>query len=913
MKTASTPMETHKPLSKDAKGSDVDVHLYRSMIGSLMYLTSSRPDIMFIVCACSRFQVQPKASHMHTVKIIFRYLKGQPTLGLWYPKDSPLDLIAYSDSDYAGASLDRKSTTGDKKELAIPGQTTTSKESSNPLMADSLPKTIKPISFIHYSMADLKFVDQHNMLACLEKSDDNLQFHQIVDFLSSCSMSHALTAVVISESSVRSDLLLDDEDGITCLTNAEIFKNLTLMGYEQLSTKFTFQKGSFSPQWKFMIHTILHCISSKPTGWNEFSTNLASAVICLAKSQKFNFSKLIFDGMLRNFDSKKFLMYPSEVVHQDEGDSVERVITTDASLDAAQDSDNIFKTQSTAMPNVDIPQGMDTGGSPRHQDTMVGVLDLEKGKEAQDVEILKLKQRVKKLERQSKSSISHPRRRTYRQIESSDDVWDEEDASKQGRNQDKTKPMFKKSNFDELHDDVQDAQEEIVNVASIGVSTVSTPVTTAGVTINIAEPKTPPTTTTVFDDEDVTMTMAQTLIKMKQQKSKEKGVAITDVEDTSQHIRLVRSMTTLQPLPTIDPKDKGKGVLVEETKKSHKVKRRDQGDLQVQADVEMAHIDADALFAAKLQQEERDQFTIKERAKFLVETIEAQRKFRAAQRATEIRSKPPTKTQLRNMMMTYLKNMEAKKSEEFESERRPARGRRRKTLARKRTGTKLDKDSAKRQKLKNDAEEQESAKSDDEETTDYEQEKEKLRLSLRIVPNDDDEVYYEPLSRKFPIVDFEYQLLGRMEEKDRDVYKLTYADGSSSYHRSIQAFLRRLNRQDLNNLYSLVQESFRDHPLKGHNLVLWGDLRMIYEPYENNELWIYQLEWKLLRWKLHQNCGVHALFLEGTPMEINMLVEKKYPLIKELLEKMLNLQLEAEEESTMAFELIKFIKSLLEE
>ncbi|GJW06383.1 putative ribonuclease H-like domain-containing protein [Tanacetum coccineum] len=112
MKTASTPMETHKPLSKDADGTDVDVHLYRSMIGSLMYFTSSRPDIVFVVCACSRFQVQPKASHMHAVKRIFRYLKGQPTLGLWYPKDSPMDLIAYSDSDYAGASLDRKSTIG---------------------------------------------------------------------------------------------------------------------------------------------------------------------------------------------------------------------------------------------------------------------------------------------------------------------------------------------------------------------------------------------------------------------------------------------------------------------------------------------------------------------------------------------------------------------------------------------------------------------------------------------------------------------------------------------------------------------------------------------------------------------------------------------------------------------------------
>nr|GEX05752.1 putative ribonuclease H-like domain-containing protein [Tanacetum cinerariifolium] len=111
-KSASTPIDTEKPLLKDHDGEDVDVHIYRSMIGSLMYLTSSRPDIMFAVCACARFQVTPKASHLHAVKRIFRYLKGKPHLGLWYPKDSPFDCVAYSDSDYAGASLDRKSTTG---------------------------------------------------------------------------------------------------------------------------------------------------------------------------------------------------------------------------------------------------------------------------------------------------------------------------------------------------------------------------------------------------------------------------------------------------------------------------------------------------------------------------------------------------------------------------------------------------------------------------------------------------------------------------------------------------------------------------------------------------------------------------------------------------------------------------------
>ncbi|GKC81930.1 hypothetical protein Tco_1137647, partial [Tanacetum coccineum] len=88
-KTISTPMETNKALIKDEKAKDVDVHVYRSMIGSLMYLTTSRLDIMFVVCACARFQVTPKTSYFNVVKRIFRYLKGQPKLGVWYLRDSP--------------------------------------------------------------------------------------------------------------------------------------------------------------------------------------------------------------------------------------------------------------------------------------------------------------------------------------------------------------------------------------------------------------------------------------------------------------------------------------------------------------------------------------------------------------------------------------------------------------------------------------------------------------------------------------------------------------------------------------------------------------------------------------------------------------------------------------------------------
>nr|GEZ45546.1 hypothetical protein [Tanacetum cinerariifolium] len=112
VRSSSTPMDKDNPWGKDRTGKDVDLHLYRSMIGSLMYLTASRPDIMFAVCACARHQVTPKECHLHAVKRIFRYLKGHPKLVLWYPKESPFDFVAYSDSYYGGATQDRKSTTG---------------------------------------------------------------------------------------------------------------------------------------------------------------------------------------------------------------------------------------------------------------------------------------------------------------------------------------------------------------------------------------------------------------------------------------------------------------------------------------------------------------------------------------------------------------------------------------------------------------------------------------------------------------------------------------------------------------------------------------------------------------------------------------------------------------------------------
>ncbi|KAI3697825.1 hypothetical protein L6452_30922 [Arctium lappa] len=112
-KPIGTPMAPGTKIRTDPSGKSVDVRTYRGMIGSLMYLTSSRPDIMFSTCLCTRYHVDPKESHLAAIKRIFRYLKGTADLGLWYPKDTGFELIAYSDADHAVCMLDRKSTSAE--------------------------------------------------------------------------------------------------------------------------------------------------------------------------------------------------------------------------------------------------------------------------------------------------------------------------------------------------------------------------------------------------------------------------------------------------------------------------------------------------------------------------------------------------------------------------------------------------------------------------------------------------------------------------------------------------------------------------------------------------------------------------------------------------------------------------------
>ncbi|GKB50238.1 hypothetical protein Tco_0900991 [Tanacetum coccineum] len=195
-------------------------------------------------------------------------------------------------------------------------------------------------------MAQLKYCDKHNQVGFLRKPDESAGFAEIVDFLRGSNLRYALTTnptiydslvkqfwqtatantkadgsleikatidtigYTISEASIRDSLQLEDVTGITMLPNDELFEGMGQIGYPTDGT-FTFWKSFFTPQWRYLVHHLLHCISSKSGGWDQFGSNIATALICLSTGRVYNFSKLIFDGMVANLRSKtKFLMYP---------------------------------------------------------------------------------------------------------------------------------------------------------------------------------------------------------------------------------------------------------------------------------------------------------------------------------------------------------------------------------------------------------------------------------------------------------------------------------------------------------------------------------------------------------------------------------------------------------------------------
>ncbi|GJX13748.1 putative ribonuclease H-like domain-containing protein [Tanacetum coccineum] len=1042
VKSASTPVDLEKPLVKDGDADNVDVHLYRFMIGSLMYLTAARPDIMFAVCTCARFQVTPKTSHLLAIKRIFRYLKGKLTLGLWYSKDSPFELckkqtvISTSTTkaeyvvaasccgqdkqlDYLmlkasplkhvkrgrdtkipqssgppvkvsdevvhkelGDRMKRAATTASSLEAertvvpryhigGVDAQTrfeTKSKQSNDPPLSRvntlrSGEDNMKLMELMaHYTtlselnlnslsihqMASLEFCDKHNMVAYLEKSEGSEGFHQIIDFLTASHIKNALTEcptlyaspieqfwqtatlstnedgvrgitatidrkvkVFVSEASIRRHLKLEDSEGLKTLPTTEIFEQLALMGYVITSDSLTFQKGHFSPQWKFFIHTILHCLSPKKTAWEQFSSNIATAIIFLATNRTFNFSNLIFEAMVKNLDSRsKFLMYPrfiqiflnkrkrmffphkrtfpTPTLTQKLFSNMKRASKRYSGVDIPLfltmiTTPELSPSRKTSSPSLSPQTHPSTSQSPStppsNQTTPVTeeaalmphesplqsfhLLGRDKGrlslnelmdlctslskkvesleselkqtKQTYNAALTKLIKRVKKLEQTIKTSQARRRAK----VVISNDEEAEEDPSNQGRSlieepdlDDGISLVYPHAADQGRIDDTQisDQPEE-----QLGVFSAATALADAARRRQSVE-------------------NVQTYTRRRREVSTCSG----GVSTTSRLVSTadISTVSELDSTAGVKEKDKGKSIM-HESEPPKKINKRVQVQMSVDEELAMKvfeeeqarfNAEQEARFKVEQEQERIDFETTLELPKQLDEREEVAAKVDQAHdidwsdpavlRYHTLQNRPFYVAEVRKNMCLYLKNQGGYKmihfngmsyedirpiferqddviSEQAKKESSRTAGRRRKkSLAIKRARETLSEESAKKKKLEDDTE------------------KEELQVYLNII-TEDESLDVETLATKYPIVDWETQIL----ENDKYYYQIKRADGSVKHYKLFSAMLYDFDRQDVLELYRLVKERFQIASPEGYDLLLWGDLKTLIEPNEDDEIW----------------------------------------------------------------------------
>ncbi|GJQ98776.1 hypothetical protein Tco_0521761 [Tanacetum coccineum] len=169
-----------------------------------------------------------------------------------------------------------------------------------------------------------------------------------------------------------------------------------------------------------------------------------------------------------------------------------------------------------------------------------------------------------------------------------------------------------------------------------------------------------------------------------------------------------------------------------------------------------------------------------------------------------------------------------------------------------------------------------------------EAEREELRACLDIVPRDDIAMDFESLAIKYLIIDWKTHIL----TENMMYYQIIKADGSSKNYKIFSRMLDDFDRQDVIDLYRLVKERYETTSPEGYDLLLWGDLKTLFEPSEEDEIWKNQQDYNLISWRLFDSCGVHVLLMD-TGISIHMLVENTYPLTQEMLSRMLNRRLES--------------------
>ncbi|GJZ47068.1 hypothetical protein Tco_0600900 [Tanacetum coccineum] len=817
-------------------------------------------------------------------------------------------------------------------------------------------------------MSTLKYAETHNLVVFLEKPKESVGFEGIIDFLNASSIRYALTIqalvdgkkVIVIETSVRRALHLKDAEGTDCLPTATIFAEL-----ERISTK--------------------------TTTWNEFSSTMASTIICLATNQKYNFSKYIFDNMVKNLEGGvKFLMYPRfvQVFLDKQVKGMSKYKETYATPSHTKKVFANMKREGKGFSGRDTPlfpkmmkqkprrkqrRGIEIPSSsgepiayevaieenkPTHSNDSIlsgedrlqlnelmkictnlqkKVLDLETSKAAQAQEISSLKQRVKKLEKKKKSR-PHGLRRLYkvgssRRVESFEgSLGAQEDASKQGRKIADLDADAEVTLIDETQgrndedlmfdtgvlDGDEVFEEPMVNAATTTSSilvSVADPVTTAGEVVTTASVEIP--------DE---LTLAQTLIEIKSAKPKAVTTAATTVTPATikprgkgiifhdQEEQVSTPTLIVSPSQSSQVKDKGKAKMIEEEpvkkfSKKEQIRLDEEFAFKIQAEEQeeeriarekaqkiqeaniawddiQATVEADYQLAQRLHDEEQEQYTDEEKAKFFCEFLEQRRKFFAAKRAEAKRNKPPTQAQQRKLYsFKRVNTFVAYKTELQEESSKKAEAEMIKESSSKRAGTEIEQEVAKKQKIDDDQEEAE------------------MKKHMEIVLDEEEiEIDAIPLATKPPII-VEWKII---KEGKMGYYQLIRADGSSKRYSSMIQMLQNIDKEDLEILWKLVKAKHGNtRPEEGYERVLWGDLKVMFEPDVESEVWRSLDGYNVIVWKLFDSCGVH--FVRFKNLHIFMLVEKKYSLTPAIITGMLNKKLQVDQWNEMSYQLLKLM------
>ncbi|GJX43253.1 hypothetical protein Tco_0259929 [Tanacetum coccineum] len=834
-------------------------------------------------------------------------------------------------------------------------------------------------------MAVLESCPKHNMVAYLEKTAGNAEFHEVIDFLARSSIHNALTVspvvsttfveqfwmsakskiinnvryitakvagkpVSISEASIRSDLLFDDADGIDSLPNLAIFDAIQLMDKQLLNV---------------------------PVPLDHFLVNALTSKV---------FSFMVKKG--KHFLGKVTPLFASMLVQptEDEGATSERPSEPQPTPSPPHPTEANVKPQSDLsprpLPTTHIPDsilessGGNHGGHSSSDKPLSGnegdmtlqsvydlCISLCTQVTDQAMEIKHLKAQIKKLNKKAKPGRKpanaepsvHKDPLFDELAKDTLDYMDTENAQDMGRSRFMVHEKKEREEKEVSTEDVVSTDKEKVSTDRSKVSTDRSRVSTDKEEVSTDSPDegtddqtegrsaTPttqtPTLITFRDDE----TIAQVLLNMSQAKSvsreKEKGVELKDVEETENpRPTSTRSLLTLKPLPKIDPKDKGKKKIEEEDEsntESEGIPEAEKKFNQLARDEEMARkydfiqvrIEADRLLALRLQDEERESSSL---------------------------NKPPTRTQLRNQMITYLKHVGNKKhldlknktfeeiqalyekvkrfDESFtavgstEDERR---------IKEMNEGVKdPDQKSLKKRVVEETPKKEDTSKVPAKvDVTEQGTKKRKgghMKMLARKKKRPQSDVDSDDEHRKcLKIVTFEGTMdseimerksviarLNKVSSPDGDYLVIYRANGNFRAFNCLLEVLHIFDRQDLFHLYDLVMEQYSEITLEGIKLILWGDLKIMMESSQEendqSDFWDDQQDWEIVTWRLYEACGVYILELKDGTV-IHMLVERRYPLSKDLLQRMLDLGLEVKRESTIALDLIKFIKQQIGE